>query len=510
MTKVSKIYMASAIVSICGITFQVLLGALGSYTLGDSVKQYAFTIGLFLSGMGIGSFLSERVMKNLMDRFIQIEFAVAIVGGFSSFLLFYILAFHDYVTGQLYLYGITVIIGALTGLELPILIRRASEIGEKLNRSTARVLFSDYAGSLIGAIGFVLLLRPWLGLIKTAFLIGFINLLVALWMVYTFRNEIKRAALYRALGIMFAFILFAGFLFGENYAYGFEQKLYRDQIVRAIETKYQRVIVTKEGDITQLYLNGNIQFSSADEYRYHESLVHPAMSLADHHDQVLILGGGDGIVMRELLKYEDLGRVTLVDLDKQFVDFARNDPLLHKVNQGALENEKLRIKYEDAFQFLLKDNSMYDVIIVDLPDPNNEGLNKLYTVEFYSLIKKHLAPGGYTSIQSTSPLFATKAYWTINESVNAAGLYTENYHVDVPSFGNWGFTLASRDPIHIDKITLSVETEYLSDSLIPGLFEFGKDEDDYILENDKVFKPVPNTMNRPVLLQLYNDAWKYY
>jgi spermidine synthase len=510
MTKVSKIYMASAIVSICGITFQVLLGALGSYTLGDSVKQYAFTIGLFLSGMGIGSFLSERVMKNLMDRFIQIEFAVALVGGFSSFLLFYILAFHDYVTGQLYLYAITVIIGALTGLELPILIRRASEIGEKLNRSTARVLFSDYAGSLIGAIGFVLLLRPWLGLIKTAFFIGFINLLVALWMVYTFRKEIKNIAIYRTLGIFFAFILLAGFLFGENYAYGFEQKLYRDQIVRAFETKYQRVIVTKEGDITQLYLNGNIQFSSADEYRYHESLVHPAMSLAKHHDHVLILGGGDGIVMRELLKYKDLGWVTLVDLDEQLVDFARSDPLLLNINQGALEKENLRIKYEDAFQFLLKDNGMYDVIIVDLPDPNNEGLNKLYTVEFYSLLKQHLAPGGYTSIQSTSPLFATKAYWTINESVKAAGLYTANYHVDVPSFGNWGFTLASRNSIYIDQIKLSVETQYLSDSLIPSLFKFGKDEDGYIIENDKVFESVPNTMNRPVLLQLYNDAWKYY
>jgi spermidine synthase len=510
MSKVSKIYMASAIVSICGITFQVLLGALGSYTLGDSVKQYAFTIGLFLSGMGIGSALSERMMKNLMDRFIQIEFIIAMAGGFSSFLLFYILAFHDYVTGQFFLYGITVIIGGLTGLELPILIRRASEIGEKLNRSTARVLFSDYAGSLIGAIGFVLLLRPWLGLIKTAFFIGIINIIVAIWMVYSFRNEIRRAALYKGFGIGLAVILLAGFLFGENYAYGFEQKLYRDQIVRAFETKYQRVIVTKDGGVTQLYLNGNIQFSSADEYRYHESLVHPAMSLAAHHDHVLILGGGDGIVMRELLKYEDLGRVTLVDLDQQFVEFARHEPFLQHINKGSLEHDKLRIKYEDAFQFLLKDNGMYDVIIVDLPDPNNEGLNKLYTVEFYSLLKQHLAPGGYAAIQSTSPLFATKAYWTISKSVEAAGLYTDNYHVDVPSFGNWGFTIASRNPIEVEDIKLEVTTEYLSDELIPSLFEFGKDEDERIVENDKPFETVPNTMNRPVLLQLYNEAWKYY
>jgi spermidine synthase len=510
MKIVSKVYIASAIVSICGITFQVLLGALGSYTFGDSVKQFAFTIGLFLSGMGIGSAISEKVMKNLIHRFIQIEFAVGVVGGFSSFLLFFILAYFDFALGQFFLYSVTIFIGALTGLELPILIRKASEIGEELNKSAARVLFSDYAGSLIGAIGFVLVLRPWLGLIKTAFFIGIINLIIALWMVYTFRKELHRPVLYQAVGIGLVVLLFSGFLFGESYAYGFEQKLYRDQIVRSLETEYQRIIVTKEDDDTRLFLNGNIQFSSTDEYRYHESLVHPAMSLAKHHDRVLILGGGDGIAMRELLKYNDLGRVTLVDLDQKLVEFAREEPLLLEVNQGALESDKLRIIYEDAFQYLLHDRALYDVIIVDLPDPNNESLNKLYTVEFYSLMKKRLTPSGMAAIQSTSPLFARKAYWTIDKTIQEAGLYTDNYHVDVPSFGDWGFTLASRNEFSIENMDLKVKTKYLSEELIPSLFVFPKDENANIVKNGKVIELVPNTMNRPVLLQHYQDAWRNY
>jgi spermidine synthase len=510
MRIVSKIYIASAIVSICGITFQVLLGALGSYTFGDSVKQFAFTIGLFLSGMGIGSAISEKVMKNLISRFIQIEFIVGLVGGFSSFLLFLILAYLDFALGQFFLYSVTLFIGALTGLELPILIRKASEIGEKLNKSTARVLFSDYAGSLIGAIGFVLILRPWLGLIKTAFFVGFINVVIALWMVYTFRKELHKPFAYQVVGIGIVTVLFAGFLFGESYAYGFEQKLYRDQIVRSMETEYQRVILTKDSDDTRLFLDGNIQFSSSDEYRYHEALVHPAMSLATHHDRVLILGGGDGIVMRELLKYNDLGRVTMVDLDQKLVEFAREEPLIVEINEGALESEKLRIVYQDAFQFLVQNKDLYDVIIVDLPDPNNESLNKLYTTEFYSLMKKHLTPSGVASIQSTSPLFARKAYWTINKTVQESGLHTKNYHVDVPSFGDWGFTLASRSEMSVQDIRVEVETRYLSDELIPSLFVFGKDQNATIIEKGKVITLVPNTMNRPVLLQYYQEAWRNY
>ncbi|WP_128895161.1 polyamine aminopropyltransferase [Longirhabdus pacifica] len=510
MTNTRKIYIASGIVSICGIVFQVMLGALGSYTLGDSVKQYALTIGLFLSGMGIGSALSEKVMKQLIRRFVQIELLIGVIGGCSSFVLFFILAYGDFTAGQFYLYLVTLIIGMLTGLEVPILIRRASEIGVELNKSTARVLFSDYAGSLVGALAFVFLLRPWLGLIKTAFLIGMINIAVAIWLIYAFRNEMVNSKWLKGLNMALFLLLFAGFWFGESYVSIFEQKLYRDQIVRSFDTSYQRVVVTKEGPDTRLYLNGNIQFSSSDEHRYHEALVHPAMSAAKAHQHILILGGGDGIVMRELLKYDDVGQVTMVDLDEEFVQFAKEDPLLTAVHEGSLQSDKLRIIHEDAFQFMMQDRSLYDVIIVDLPDPNSEALNKLYTLQFYNMVQKRLAPDGAAAIQSTSPLHAVKAFWTIHTTIKEAGLHAQSYHVEVPSFGNWGFTLATRNPLDINHLQVEVDTKYLNNEVLPLLFSFGEDEDEYIEENGSVLKLRPNTINDPILMQYYNEAWKFY
>ncbi|MFD2673561.1 polyamine aminopropyltransferase [Marinicrinis sediminis] len=509
MKPINRIYTASAIVSICGITFQVLLGALGSYTFGDGVRQYAFTIGFFLSGMGIGSALSERVIKHLIERFIVVELIIGTVGGFSSFVLFWVLAYSDYEAGQVMLFAMTILIGMLTGLELPILIRRASEIGEQLNRSTARVLFSDYAGSLIGAVGFALLLRPWLGMIKTAFLIGLINLAVAMWMVFSFRGELRRPRWLQSAALSLMALMMLGFLFGEQYAFGFEQKLYRDPIVRSFDTPYQRVVLTKEQDTVRLYLNGNIQFSSSDEYRYHESLVHPAMSATSHHDQILVLGGGDGMAVRELLKYEDVERITVVDLDEQFVSFAMEEPLMQSLHEQSLQSPKVRLKHMDAFEFLKEDNHLYDVVIVDLPDPNNESLNKLYTVHFYQLLRNHLHPDGFAAIQATSPLFAVKAYWTIDATLQEAGLKTMNYHADIPSFGDWGFILASRKQLSPEELTVQVPTRYLTNEVIPALFRFGKDQDN-VTDSGEQLPVEPNTLNHPTLLHVYQEAWQNY
>lgn len=194
-------------------------------------------------------------------------------------------------------------------------------------------------------------------------------------------------------------------------------------------------------------------------------------------------------------------------------DLALEHPELTRINENAMHNEKVTIHNEDAYNFLLEDESFYDAILVDLPDPNNEGLNKLYTDGFYKLVRNHLNPGGFVSIQSTSPLFAREAYWTISETVQSTGMHVDNYHLDIPSFGNWGFTLASREAFtseQIEQIQLSVETAYLDEAIIPSLFAFGKDEDAMLFENGKQVDWQVNTMNRPVLLDLYNKAWKYY
>ncbi|WP_054861412.1 polyamine aminopropyltransferase [Gracilibacillus sp. JCM 18860] len=501
------IYWASGIVSICGIVFEVLFGALGSYILGDGVKQYTLTISFFLTGMGgIGATLSERVTKNLILSFIYIEFLVALIGGFSSFLMFGVTAFAAGGADAIFLYVITFLVGALTGVELPILIRKANEIGVTLEKSTARVLFSDYAGGLIGGLLFVFFLRPQLGMVKSAFFVGLINLIVAMVVLYLFRRELKNKALHTFVGIVIAILLILGLFFGENIAYKFEQKIYQDPIVYVEDTNYQKMVLTKDNDDVRLYLDGGLQFSSIDEHRYHEVLVHIPMAQAQSHHKVLVLGGGDGLVVRELLKYKDIKEITLVDLDPAVVELANSNPHLLALNKGSLMNDKVEVIHQDAFEYLEHNKSVYDVIIVDLPDPNNESLNKLYTKEFYSLNRNHLKEaGGAMMVQATSPVFAREVYWTISNTIRATGLHIENFHVDVPSFGNWGFVLASRKEIQANQMMIKPKTAYLTTELVESLTYFGEDEGP-----DGVTKEVNTLIDPPILIPIYEKSWVHY
>lgn len=511
MKQTKCLYWASGIVSICGIVFEVLFGALGSYILGDGVTQYTLTISLFLTGMGIGAFLSEKVMKRLIPAFIAVEYAVALIGGLAPLLLFGITAYLPEGSDALFLYAAVTAVGALTGLELPILIRKANEIGEAIHRSTARVLFSDYAGGLIGGVLFAFWLRPAFGLVKTGFLVACVNLAVAFWIFWTFRAEMKKRGRWLAAGAVIGVILVAGVFFGDETAFSFEQKLYRDPIVFSETSKYQRIVITKEQGDTRLFLDGNLQFSSADEYRYHEVLVHPAVALAAHPKKALILGGGDGLAARELLKYKSIRSITLVDLDPAMTNLAKTNPLLTSVNRHSLSNPRVRVINQDAFQFLKKADRIYDVIIIDLPDPNNTNLNKVYTEEFYALARNHLARDGALVVQATSPTFARKVYWTIDKTVKATGLYTQNLHVDVPSFGDWGFVLAARHPFKIDDIRLKdVPTKYLTTGVLHTLDSFGKDIDQNIYEHGKKVVLKPNTLLHPDLIEMYEKAWLYY
>lgn len=508
--KSKQIYWASGIVSICGIIFEVLFGALGSYILGDGVKQYTLTIALFLTGMGIGASLSEKVMRRLIATFVMIEFSIALIGGFSSLLMFGVTAYLSPGTDAFFLYSVILIIGILTGLELPILIRKANEIGVSINKSTARVLFSDYAGGLIGGLLFVFWLRPEFGLVKTAFLVAIVNAGVAFWVLFTFRDEIKFRKIFTSAGISIIILLICGIMFGEAAAFSFEQKLYRDPIIFSEETPYQRIIITKEQGDTRLYLDGQLQFSSVDEHRYHEVLVHPAIALAQHPDNILILGGGDGLAARELLKYKDIGDITIVDLDPRMTELARNNPELVRLNKRSLFDRRVTIINKDAFEYMETADEMYDAILVDLPDPNNESLNKLYTKEFYSMLRNHLVPGGALMVQATSPVFATEVYWTIDQTIKSTGLYTENLHVDIPSFGNWGFVLASRNKFTVDDLDIPVQTKFLTSDMLPALTQFGKDEDGKIVKNNEVVKLEPNTLIHPNLIEKYQQAWQHY
>ncbi|MCA0986342.1 polyamine aminopropyltransferase [Guptibacillus algicola] len=508
--KSSQLYWASGIVSICGIIFEVLFGALGSYILGDGVKQYTITISLFLTGMGIGASLSERVVKNLITRFIVIELMIGIIGGVSSFAVFGITSIAGEESTAIFLYSIILIVGGLTGLELPILIRKANEIGVEMNKSTARVLFSDYAGGLVGGLLFAFYLRPEFGLVKSAFLVALINILVAFWMIISFRKEIVKTSIYIGAASFALLLMIAGVLFGEEIAFSFEQRLYKDPIIFSEETSYQRIVLTKEQGDLRLYLNGQLQFSSSDEHRYHETLVHVPMAASRDRNNILLLGGGDGLAVRELLKYEEVDSITVVDLDPRMVDIARTNHMLVELNQQAFEDKRVKVVNADAFKFMKNEPDRFDVIISDLPDPNNESLNKLYTWEFYSMLRNHLKQNGAMMVQATSPVFATEAYWTISKTIRETGLYTTNLHVDIPSFGNWGFVLGTRSQIDSEDLNIQVKTDYLTSEMVPSLTAFGKDEDSTITKNGEKVTLEPNTLIRPNLIDKYENAWQQY
>ncbi|MDK2800975.1 MAG: spermidine synthase [Clostridiales bacterium] len=489
-------------IAICGIIYELIIGAISSYLLGNSVKQYSITIGLFMSAMGVGSYLSKRFYKNLFDVFAVIELSIGLIGGMSAILLFASYAFTKMYYLIMYITIIT--IGILVGLEIPIITRIIEEKENNLRITIANVLSFDYIGALLGSLAFPLILLPYLGEIRTAFLVGLINISVAILIIFKYERFIKYAGGMKIFSILLALLILIGFITGEYTADSIEDSFYRDQIIYKKQTPYQKMVVTKHRDDLRLFLDGNIQFSSLDEYRYHEALTHPAMSLAKKRENILILGGGDGLAARELLKYDDVKNIVLVDLDPQVVEFSRTNPLIAQLNQHSLDHEKVTVIYQDAYKYLEETNRRFDVIIVDLPDPNNESLNKLYTNLFYRLIFNRLNKGGMVAIQSTSPYFANEAYWCIRKTVESEGFYTSGYHINVPSFGDWGFTLASNTGFSKDNIHITVPTRYLNDEIAKAAFYFGKDE-------KKAHNKVEvNSLTNPVLLQYYQKAWRSY
>lgn len=488
------------IISGCSIIYEVLISSVSSYLVGDSIKQFSITIGLYMSAMGLGSFLSKYIKRHLFDWFVFVEIGVGIAGGLSAVLLFFSYVYLE--TYTLVMYIEIIIIGLLVGLEIPLLTRIIEENIPNL-RVTLSTLFSfDYIGGLIGSIAFPLFLLPQLGYFTTAFVTGSLNIVVALIIIFKYRSFNKHFNLFKWFGLMTLAVMIFGALFSENIAGGLEDNLYRDRVILSKQTPYQKIIMTKHKDDLRLYLDGNLQFSTMDEYRYHESLVHIPMAATQNKEKILILGGGDGLAARELLKYDEVKNITLVDLDEQMVNLCQTNPEISKLNGGSLSNNKLKVVIQDAYKYLEKSNELFDVIIVDLPDPNNDTLNKLYTNIFYRMAVTHLNTSGVMCVQSTSPYYAKKAFWCVNKTLEQEQLNVIPYHTEVPTFGDWGFQLVSKQKVDISKLKVSVATRYLNTETISRLFIFSEDE--------KVDKSTiaANTLTKPQLITYYLEAVK--
>ncbi|MCM1990689.1 polyamine aminopropyltransferase [Oceanirhabdus seepicola] len=490
------------IISICSIVYELIIAGTSTYLLGNSIKQFSITIGLYMSAMGVGSYLSKYIKKNLFDFFITIELSIGFIGGLSALILFVTYAKTDFYVPMMYL--IIIIIGIFVGLEIPILTRMIEKYNKDLRVTLANVLSFDYIGGLIGSVGFPMILYPHLGLIRTSFLMGALNIAVAGMILFRYKEFITKVKFFKGLFGVFMVVTIFGLVTGDITADNIEKQLYRDQIIFKTQTQYQKIVMTRHKDDIRVFLDGNIQFSSIDEYRYHEALVHPIMSSLEKPRNVLVLGGGDGLALREIFKYPSVKKIDLVDIDQEMVEFCRDNELIKEINKGSLEDARVSLHYEDAFKFLEKSEEVYDAVIVDLPDPNNESLNKLYTDVFYRLIGNHLSSQGKFVVQSTSPYYATKAFWCINKTITEEEFKVIPYHLEVPSFGDWGFQLASKEDFNLKSIDIKVHTEYLIDSSIGKMMVFGKDEivDMMSIESNKIF--------RPILLTYYEEAESKY
>lgn len=490
--------LTTLIISGCSIIYEVLISSVSSFLVGDSIKQFSITIGLYMSAMGLGSYLSKHIKSKLFDWFVAVEVAVGILGGVSTLVLF---LSNIYITSyELIMYMEIILIGTLVGLEIPLLTRIIEDNTKNLRVTLSTIFSFDYIGALIGSIAFPLVLLPKFGYFTTAFLVGALNIMVSLIIIYGYKEYIQQIKSFKIISISLLAVMVFGTIFSDNIASSIEGKLYRDKIILSKQTKYQNIVVTKHKDDLRLFINGNIQFSASDEYRYHETLVHIPMNAAKKVDKVLILGGGDGLAVREILKYPQVKKITLVDLDEEMVDLSRTNRHVVKLNNDSLNNNKVELVYDDAFKFIEGSTEIYDVIIVDLPDPNNESLNKLYTNVFYRLCGKNLAATGAMAVQSTSPYYAKEAYWCINKTIEEEGFNVIPYHVEVPTFGDWGFQLVTKVPIEIKDIKLDIDTKFLNSETVDRLFKFSKDE---MVNKDDI---ITNTLVKPQLLKYYLEA----
>ncbi len=489
------LFLSVLLIAACGLIYELVAGTLASYLLGDSIFQFSTVIGTYLFAMGIGSFLSRFINGALVDQFISIELMVGLVGGFSSSLLF--LAFAETTSFRLVLYLVVIAMGTLVGLEIPLLMRILQN-KLQFRELVAHVLTFDYLGALVASLAFPLLLVPHLGMVRSALLFGVINAVVALWSTWLFRAQLVRPLLLRVASLAVLLALTGGMFASEWIASAADTNLYADQVIFSKDTRYQRIVLTKWKDDLRLFLSSHLQFSSRDEYRYHEALVHPGLASVPGARHVLVLGGGDGLALREILKYPSVEQITLVDLDPEMTHLFATNLLLTKLNDGSLRNSRVRVINADAFIWLDEHADFFDFVVVDFPDPTNYSLGKLYTTAFYRLLAKHVSAHGRIVVQSTSPLFARQSFWCIEATLRKAGLTTAPYHLYVPSFGEWGFVLAGFDAWQAPSI-LPSGLRFLSQSAMTNMFDFPQD-----------MQPVSaevNRLNDQVLVRYYEREW---
>jgi spermidine synthase len=504
-----------------GIVAEYILSTLATYFLGNSVLQWTLILSTMLFTMGLGSRISKYFTKNLLEKFIIIEMILSLLVSFCAIIAYGASAYSSFNTSVLtnmvpysaaVIYTVSALVGLMIGMEIP-LVTRLNEEFESLKINISSVMEKDYYGSLVGGIFFAFVGLPYLGLTYTPFVLGGINFLVAIILFFQLKYLIdKKYKFGLILMASLTFILITtGAIFSKNIINYGEQRRYKDPVIFQTQTAYQRIVLTQWKNEYWLYLNGNQQLSTLDEHLYHEPLVHPVMNLSKNPQNILILGGGDGCAAREVLKYESVKSITLVDLDPAMTDLGKNHPVFQKMNNNSFSNPKVEIINGDAFNYLENHLNFYDVIIIDFPDPKNIEINRLYTLEFYKQTYRALRPNGVLITQSGSPYYATRAFKCIEHTISAANFTTIPLHNQVLTMGEWGWVIGTKS---IPKETLKpilksmkfegIETRWINHDAMQLITSFGKD----LIKTDST---QVNTIHNPVLYRYYEKGnWDLY
>jgi spermidine synthase len=542
-----------------GLVNEYVLATITTYILGNSIENFSMVIACMMLMMGVSGFVQNKMSdNNLLQKFIAVEVIMALMGGFAPLVIYAAFGYLEH-SFQIVHYFFVLSVGFLIGFEIPLVMRIIEQHKIKLKTNLTIVYAMDYVGAFVGAAIWVKFLLKNFPLTEISFIVAGFNFIVAALTIVYFLNQkiIKKPLLQIIILLITAALLIFGFNQNRDISNLLEQRFYDDPIVHKVTTRYQHIVITHNQQLndTRLYINGNTQFSSTDEARYHDLLVHPVMAIADKLEHVLVLGGGDGLALREINKYRNIKTVTLVDLDPQMVELASTDPRLTKLNHNAFAQASVKhgtfiqnqfnqnqssqsqqtnhkqgiylaepysnnqdeqwiasvdVFNVDADQFLRQlPTKVFDAVIIDLPDPSSIELSKLYSKQFYLSLKKHLSQSAFIAIQSTSPFHAKPAYLAIGSTLQAAGYSVLPYRQNIPSFGDWGFYIAWTQKVMPEDIKqklqnierFAVQTDFITPELLAASFAFGKGELD-------IKEPCINTLMQPCLLHHYNDkSW---
>lgn len=529
-----------------GLAYEYTFSKLSSDLLGNSARQWAIIIAVMMLFMGIGADVQKYFQKqNLVDKLIASEVILGCLGGFGPLVLLYVFGVAP-AFFTLWQYFFICSVGLLIGIEIPLVTRINEGYAKDLRYNLAKILKMDYIGSLFGALVWIFVLPRFVTLIEGAVVLGIASIVVAGITLVCFRREVAHPRPLLGTIVVCSVALGLSLAKAQGWTLHAEQHIYRDRVVFTDTSPYQHMVLTQSrAGVITCYLNGHIQFKSEDEHIYHENLVHPAMSIAPRRDHVLVLGGGDGMAVREILRYPDVNAVTLVDIDPMMTDLAQNHPIFRTLNESSLANARttvfetravspagplevyapfqragrlqdetkvadVQIMNLDAVRFIEEVPGTFDVIILDFPDPNSVELAALYSQQFFRSVANKLSADGILALQATSPYHAKEAFLCIGRTLGASGLGMVPYHDNVPSFGEWGWWIGGHDGVYgeqrlrrllTDLPPLTVETQYLRSELVDASLVFGRGQ--LSTEYDEI-----STLSSPSIHKFYLMGWQ--